>query len=66
VVTWTIIRCGLQGCITSRRVLVSCSEAGKGSGRRKRLVSQEQADKNYEAFLASNRKERKKTTKTEK
>ena len=45
---------------------MSCSEAGKGSGRRKRLVSQEQADKNYEAFLANNRKERKKTTKTEK
>lgn len=39
------------------------SEAGKGSKRRPRLVSQEQADKNYEAFQRSMRKDRQKAAK---
>ena len=42
---------------------MSCSEAGKGSGRRKRLVSQEQADKNWERIRRNNEKARKEAEK---
>ena len=39
---------------------MTASEAGKGSKRRPRLVSQEQADRNYEAFQESAKKARQK------
>lgn len=43
---------------------MTASEAGKGSRQRKRLVSQEEADKNWDEMQRKNREAREKAAQT--